>query len=188
MANYLVGPNELYKEVQDAINALFQAQGTDEFTEEHNITIVESGEYAAFEIGPAQKFRPTSTYRLVIGAANGILPIIDATKTQMLTGSFGNGCLVSDGIKYLTIRRMYFRGFQKGIVLGTNCHHALIERNVVLDIENTGVWVYQSDQCQVVNNTIFNAKYGIVSTLVRDFAVLYNTSFVLIIGAGSSIF
>ena len=177
MANYLVGPNQLYKEVQDAINALFQVQGTTEFTEQHNITIVEDGLYSAFEINPAQKFKPTSTNRLVIGAANGILPIIDASKTQMVNASYMNGCLISDGVSNVTIRRMYFRGFQKGIVTGPNCHKAIIEKNVVLDSENTGIWIYQSDECQVINNVVFNAKYGIVTTLVKDFAAIYNTVF-----------
>ena len=37
--------------------------------------------------------------------------------------------------------------------------------------------IYQSDRCQVINNVIFNAKYGIVSTLAKDFAVIYNTVF-----------
>ena len=177
MANYLVGPNQLYQEVQDAINALFQDQGTAEFTEQHNITIVEDGIYAAFEINPAQKFKPTSINRLVIGAANGILPIIDSVKTQMINTSFMNGCLISDGVSYVTIRRMYFRGFQKGIVTGPNCHKAIVEKNVIIDSVNAGIWIYQSDQCQIINNVIFNAKYGIVSTLAKDFAVIYNTVF-----------
>jgi parallel beta-helix repeat protein len=177
MANYLVGPNQLYKEVQNAINALFQIQGTTEFTEQHNITIVEEGIYSAFEINPIQQLKPTSTYRLVIGAANGILPIIDATKTEMINASFMNGCLIADAVSYVTIRRMYFRGFQKGIVVGPNCHNTIIEKNVILNSENVGVWVYQSDRCQIINNVVFNAKYGIVSTLVKDFAVIYNTVF-----------
>ena len=177
MANYLVGPNQTHKEVQDAINALFLAQGTTEFTEQHNITIVEDGVYSAFQIGPVQKFKPTSTNRLIISAANGILPIIDATKTQMLNASFMNGCLINDGVSYITLRRMYFRGFQKGIVIGPNCHNVIVEKNVILSTENTGIWIYQSDRAQVINNIIFNAKYGIVTTLVKDLAVIYNTVF-----------
>ena len=177
MANYLVGPNQLYKEVQDAINALFQTQGTIEFTEQHNITIVEDGLYSAFEISSSQKFKPTSVNRLIIGAANGILPIIDSAKTQMLNASFMNGCLISDGVSHVTLRRMYFRGFQKGIVTGPNCHKTIIEKNVIINSENAGIWIYQSDQCQIINNVIFNAKYGIVSTLVKDIAIIYNTVF-----------
>ena len=177
MANYLVGPNQIYKEVQDAINALFSQHGGSDFTEQHNITIVEDGVYSAFELSPINRLRPTSVNRLVIGAANGILPIIDAQKTEMLTGSFMNGCLIGDGISYTTIRRMYFRGFQKGIVLGPNCHKTIIEKNVVVNSQNTGIWVYQSDQAQIINNVVFNAKYGIVSTLAKDLAVIYNTVF-----------
>ena len=176
MANYFVGPNQLYTEVQDAISQLIFDQGSVEFTEEHNIIISEDGIYAGFFI-PENILKPTAINRLVIGAANNILLIIDALKTQAITGSFINGCSIGSGTSYVTIRRMYFRGFQKGISTGPNCHNLIIEKNIVLDSENVGIWIYQSDQAQILNNIVFNAKYGIVTTLVKDVALVYNTVF-----------
>ena len=176
MANYFVGPNQLYAEVQDAISQLIIDHGSTEFTEEHNVIISEDGVYAGFFI-PENIFKPTATNRLVIGAANNILPIMDALKTKVITGSFINGCSIGLGTSYVTIRRMYFRGFLKGISTGPNCHNLIIEKNIVLDSQNVGIWIYQSDQAQILNNIVFNAKYGIVTTLVKDVALVYNTVF-----------
>jgi len=176
MANYFVGPGRVYTEVQDAISAIADEQGSTEFTEEHNIIIEEDGVYSGFFI-PENTLKPTAVNRLVIGAAVNILPIIDALKTQALTGSFINGCSIGSGTSYVTIRRMYFRGFQKGISTGPNCHNLIIEKNIVLDSDNVGIWIYQSDQAQILNNIVFNAKYGIVTTLVKDVALVYNTVF-----------
>jgi hypothetical protein len=162
--------------VQQAISQLVLDQGSNTFTEEQSIVIVEHGIYAAFII-PENVLKPTALYRLTIGAANGILPIIDFYKTQVMTGSFTNGCLIGTGTSYVTIRRMYFRGFQKGIVTGPNCHNLIIEKNVVLSSINVGILIYQSDQAQIINNMVFNAKYGIVTTLVKDIAIIYNTVF-----------
>ena len=176
-SDYLVGPNQTYLEVQDAIAALYADQGSEEFTEEKNIRIVSGGLYTSFELSSLQKLKPTSLYRLNIESANGVLPIIDAARTQAIYGFFMNGCLIGDGISNVTIKGMYFRGFQKGIVLGPNCHNTIVQNNVVLNSENAGIWIYQSDRCQAINNVVFNAKYGIVTTLVKDFAAIHNTVF-----------
>jgi parallel beta-helix repeat protein len=176
MANYFVGPNQLYAEVQDAISQVVLDAGSVEFTEEYNIIISEDGVYAGFFI-PENILKPTAINRLIIGAANNMLPIIDALKTQGLTGSFINGCSIGSGTSYVTIRRMYFRGFLKGISTGPNCHNLIIEKNIVLNSQNVGIWIYQSDQAQVLNNIVFNAKYGIVTTLVKDVALIHNTIF-----------
>jgi len=167
---FLVGPNQAYKQVQEAIDVLIAQQGINTFTSEKKILIVENGVYEKFRI-PTDSLRPDSASRLVIGSAAGILAIISGNLTQ----DRENGCLVGSNVPYVTIQKLYFQNFVKGIVFSVNSHEPIVKQCVIVNSENAGVWIYQSDDAQVVNNVILNAKYGVVSTLVKNIAVIYNT-------------
>jgi hypothetical protein len=170
---YFVGPNQTYPEIQDAVQALIDDQGTDDFVSEQRIIVAENGVYAPFRL-ESDALKPTSAARLTIGAALGIQPIISGKKAPSKRGLGG---LIGNNIPYVTVERLFFRDLDRGLVVGVNCHRSIVNQCTFLSCGNFGVWVYQADECLISNSILINHEHGIVASKPRSIAIIHNTIF-----------
>lgn len=176
MTTYNVGPNQEFKSIQQAINAIVASLGPNpNFLTENIVIDVWEGVYGGFTI-PARSIRGTANYNLTIKAK--------ATAKVKLSGAISSpnaghghpyvGIGIGDSNPYIKIEGLEVERFHKGIVLGGGCHNAKLFKNLVHRSTNVGIWVYRSDRCQLSNNTILDFDYGLVTTEVNDIAIIHN--------------
>ncbi len=170
---YFVGPNQTYPEVQDAIQALIDDQGSDDFTSEQRIVIAENGVYAPFKVD-SDSLKPTSAARLTISSALGIQAVVSGRKSPTKSGV---GCFVGNNVPYVTVERIFFRNLSRGLVFGVNAHRGVVNQCTFLECGNVGVWAYQADECMVSNSIFVNNQHGLVASKTRSFAAIHNTIF-----------
>lgn len=169
---YPVGPTEVYKEIQEAIDALVADQGSEPFTATQKITVA-AGVYEPFRIEP-DSLRPTSDYRLIIEREPDTTPVVSGRKRPSKSQV---GCLIGNNIPYVTVSGLFFRDLIKGIVVGVNSHRPIVNKCTFLDCGNAAVWFYQCDEGLLANSVIINNDHGFVATLTKGFALLHNTFF-----------
>jgi hypothetical protein len=170
---YFVGPNQTYPEIQDAIQALIDDQGSDDFTSEQKIIIAENGVYAPFKVD-SDSLKPTSAARLTISSALGIQAVVSGKKSPTKSGV---GCFVGNNVPYVTVERIFFRNLSRGLIFGVNAHRGVVNQCTFLECGNVGVWAYQADECTVANSILVNNQHGLVASKTRSFAAIHNTIF-----------
>lgn len=166
---YIVGKSSQFKEVQEAIDALIEDQGTSNFTADQTITIAEEGLYKPFTI-PTASLNPTSVFRLIVRGGPGILPGISglAEPSKGFTG-------IDIDVPYVTVEGLVVRDCTRGLfarenALGLRLGHCIARSNT-----NVGFWIYTSDNAFLYNLIAHGSKFGIVGTRVRNFACFYAT-------------
>jgi len=174
MARYLVGPNQTYATIQEAVEAVGVSVGSADFTEEHEILVSESGVYEGFRLEPGM-LSPTSSYRLIVRGAAEVQALV--TKSE----AFGaTGCLIGSDVPYVTVQNLWFKDLDRGIVVGVNSHGAHIDRCYFLLCREVGIWVYQADECFLSNIYAHNSTYCVAAQRVKGIALahctLYNDS------------
>lgn len=123
MANYYVGPDADYANVQAAIDALYTAVGSTAFSEAHSIIITNGAVYDGYTVA---SLTPTLTYRLFITAATSSKPIILAKS--------GNTALLAPvqiSSPYVELSRQELRGGPFGLIAdsgagGINCKQIMV--------------------------------------------------------------
>lgn len=166
---YNVGPTQAYTTIDAALIQAAADNPTGSLTEDVVIRVVESGEFGPVSI-PAASFNGTADARLIVEAPNQVIGRIKPTGNGSETG-----VSIGAGNAYVEIRGLTIESFVNGVATGDNCHYALVDKCIIANISNAGIWFYQSDNCQAVNNIVFQAKYGIYTTLVQNLGVFYNT-------------
>ena len=114
---YLVGPNQGYKQVQDALWALSQEVGYS-LVNDVEIRVVESGAYKPFKIFTLRK----TSYTLTIGAAPGV----DAVISGKVAESKGTGIRLQ-WCSGVTIRRLIIQDFTYGIYGNSSTHYLTVD-------------------------------------------------------------
>lgn len=166
---YNVGPTQAYTTIDAAIQQAIADNPTGTLTQDVTIRVIESGVFGPIVV-PAASLNGSPSAKLTIEAPNQVLGKVqsngDGSETAISIGA---------GNSYVCIRGFTIESFVNGIVTGDNCHNTTVEKCVIANASNAGIWFYQSDNCHAVNNVIFQTKYGILTTLVKNVAVVYNT-------------
>lgn len=167
MANYYVGPDADYANVQAAIDALYGDVGTASFTEEHNIVITNGAAYDGYRIfGLA----PTSTYGLTVTAATASKPIILAKSSGVNTIT-----PVEIGVPNVTIERQEFRGGPYGVMVNSDGDNFVLRGCMVRDPWRVGVLVNGADSIFIYNNVIYAPNTCFVGQDLKKCAIFFNT-------------
>ena len=166
---YNVGPTQAYTTIDAAIQQAIADNPTGTLTEDVVVRIMESSTYGPVTI-PAAAFNGSASARFILEAPNQVIGRIQPEGSNNATG-----ISIGAGNSHVIIRGMTVDTFVNGIVTGDNCHNTLVEKCTIASVNNAGIWFYQSDNCHAVNNVIFQAKYGIYTSLVKNVAAIYNT-------------
>lgn len=167
---YNVGPNQAYTDIQGAIDQAALDNPSGVLTENVVIRVLESGVYSPITLPDATFLADGTTTKVVIEAPNEVLARIEPTVAAAATGIH-----IGAGNAYVTIRGFTIQSFVNGISTGDNCHNCIVEKCSIANVSNAGIWFYQSDNCHALNNIVFQAKYGILTTLCKNFAAIYNS-------------
>ncbi len=169
MADYTVGPSSDFRQVQDAIDALIQDQGSTTFTEEHRVLINEPGVYRPYKV-PAGSLTPTDTYRFFITGKTGMFPTI-AGALDLTTGYNG----VSIGTPYTTVSNQWVRNCVRGVLFEEAATDGVLSNSFVAFTSKTGVTVWKADDFWIYNTTIHHSPICLLAYQVSNFACFHNT-------------
>lgn len=166
---YLVGPDRAYRSVQHALDAL--ASETDPFAVQREIVISQSGVYETFKIH-AGMFSPTSTARLVIRAAPGVVPIFSglASRNPAKVGAWLDG-----QAPYVTLKGLHFANLRHGVLALGGSHGLEIDRCMIHTCSESGVWIDESNQSTITNSIIADCLSGVVMTRSKNLAIVHST-------------
>lgn len=169
-SSYIVGKNSPYKTPNDAINALIADNAGLFFTEDQFI-LLEEGVYTSFNI-PSGTISPTSLHRLYIGPVPGHKVVIDG-----LVDSNADGISIGSGNSYITIRDLEIRNFHIGIFFDISCDYSVVERCLIKNCVNTGVFFRLCDNVTIHNSIIFDGDFNAVFERCKNVALVNNTFF-----------
>jgi parallel beta-helix repeat protein len=172
---YTVSPGGPTTTIQEAIDNIVFELSSDPTIERDIEVSVADGTYSGFTIPNGSLFSLlNSSYRLIIQSAGTYFPIVDFNKspdTQLVGADFGGGN------PNVTIKGLRFQFFAVGVRVGLNSHFPKIEKCIISNNRNAGIFIEQADESQVLQNVVVNGDYGIVARLCKDIALIHNTVF-----------
>lgn len=169
MAEYTVGPNSDFRQVQQAIDALIQDQGSTAFTESHTILINEPGVYKPYHV-PQGRLTPTDTYRLRIQGKQGIYPTI-AGALDLNRGYNG----VTIGVPYVTVENQWIRNCVRGVVFEESASSGILANSFVAFTSKTGVTAWNADDFWAYNVVVHHSPICMLGYRVANFALFHTT-------------
>ena len=117
------------------------------------------GTYAGFSIPDASLFPLLlSGYRLIIKSSGDHFPIIDfnaSAETQLV------GVDIGSGNPNVTVKGVRVQYFPVGIKAGLNSYFPIVEKCIVSNNRNVGIFFEQTEQAQALQNVVINGDYGI---------------------------
>ena len=133
------------------------------------------GTYAGFSIPDASLFPLLlSGYRLIIKSSGDHFPIIDF---NLSNENQSVGIDVGSGNPNVTIKGLRVQYFAVGIRAGLNSYFPIVEKCIVNNNRNVGIFFEQTEQAQALQNVVINGDFGIVARLTKSAALIHNTIF-----------
>lgn len=166
---YLVGYDQQYTQVGEALAQLRADQGVSAFTAPQEIRIVRDGAYQPFSVDGSQLI-PTGVNRLQFTVGSGVKATISG-RTAPDRGHFG----ASIDTPYTDIIGMRFQDFGKGIVYGSNGDYGRVIKTRVENCSNAGIWLDGVTEFQVYHNEMIDNDIGLSITNGGDVAAIFNT-------------
>lgn len=186
MDTYLVGRNQTYTNIQDALDAAAAVLGGSPLVDTCEIVITDRGPYEPARV-PVD-FQPTSTYRLIIRTGTQDEGLWyerssragETTKRAIISGGLNvdnawTGLYV-DQVDYVTIKNLEFTSLKAGIVYYQS-DYGIVENCRLIDNDYFGVQLFQSNRGVIFNTAGSNSSI-LVSILRSKEAVLIHNSFV----------
>lgn len=168
---YLVGHDQQYKQVGEALAQLRADQGISAFTAAQEIRIVRSGVYEPFAVGASQLI-PNGSSRLKFTVADGVNATVSG-RVAPDRGHFG----ASVDTPYTDIDGIRFRDFQKGIVYGPSASYGRVMNTRVENCSNAGIWLDGVTETLVLNNALVDNDIGLGVTRGKQIVAVFNTIF-----------
>jgi parallel beta-helix repeat protein len=144
---------------------------------------VEDGIYPSFKIraGITTPLNGT-TYRLIIRSADPTeySPIVDFNRSfsvTVLSGSSVAGADIEEYNPNITIENIRFQFFPIGIRTLQGCHNIKINKCILANNRNAGIFINNSKNVQILQNVVTNGDYGIIARLCKNVAIIHNTVF-----------
>lgn len=136
---------------------------------------LDRGTYSGFAIPDSALFPLLSSgYRLIIKSGGDYFPIIDfnvSPEEQVV------GIDVGSGNPNVTIKGLRVQYFSVGIRAGLNSHFPIVEKCIINNNRNVGIFFEQTDEAQALQNVVINGDFGIVARLTKSAALIHNTIF-----------
>lgn len=171
--SYKVGKGAEYRTLQEALDALIEDQGHNEFTREQRIIIEDSGAYGGLWL-EADILRPTDTYPLYIEAREGEIPVLDGSLDP---GNNNYGIYIGQGLQHVYINRLQIQNYYIGIMVDANSHDITVGRCFVRNNINAGVFAHLSENFIIHDSIVMDGDFCIVSNLCINAAIVHNTLF-----------
>lgn len=172
---YNVGNNSGYDSIQHVLNVIASDLETASTISQDIIVNVYDGTYAGFTIPDGSTLPLLGTvYRLIIRSSGNYFPIIDFNRS---TESQNIGADIGAANPNVTIEGLRFQYFSVGIRSALNSHNIKVNRCIVSNNRNAGIFIDQCNNSQIIQNIVLNGDYGIVSRLCKNSALIHNTVF-----------
>lgn len=144
---------------------------------------VEDGIYAGFKIlDGATNGLAGTPYRLIIKSADAsaYIPVIDFNRSfsfNQLYESTIAGADIGNFNPNVSIESLRFQYFPIGIRAVSNCHNIKINKCVLANNRNAGIFVDNCENVQMLQNVVTNGDYGLIARLCKNIAIIHNTVF-----------
>lgn len=175
MAIYNVSKDGPTVSIQEAVNqAIADIESQTTISEDYEILIGE-GSYKGFTIpdGSLLPFLGT-VYKFKVSAAGKFFPTLDFNN-----GSEDNsiGIDIGSGNPNVVITSLRAQYFAVGLRAAANSHEIIIKNCIFSNNRNSGIFIENCHEVQILQNIIVSGDYGIVSRLCKDAAIVHNTIF-----------
>ena len=164
---YLVGPNQAYPQIADAVDALQRDQGSTPFTLSQEIRVVEDGVYKGFAV---DTLRPGSD-GLLIGAAPGVEAIVSGK----VSPSTAVGVRISHHVTYTQVKRLIVQDFNYGVYFGSYANHGVANGCRIHRCKEWGIWAWNAAWLAAHNNEIVGSRIGIGMHSVSGASIAHNS-------------
>jgi hypothetical protein len=173
---YNVDPNGGIPTIQQAINSVVSDLANGTVPTEDIFIFVADGTYAGFTIpnGGLISLMGTSFRLIIKPKESNYFPVIDFNKgsnTQVIGADIGSAN------PNVTIEGLRFQFFAVGIRSSLNSHNPKINKCIVANCRNTGIFIDQCNNAQILQCVVTNGDYGIVGRLCKNLALIHNTVF-----------
>lgn len=167
---YEVGTGKTYSTIMGALDQLYVDQGTAAFTATQEIRVY-NGTYTE-TVTPNDLINPTATYRLIIQAATGQVPEIDA-------GSVRDNCFNIYDIDYVTIIGFYgYHTNASGIIFNSS-NYGIAHNNHMHGCGTNGIRIDASTDCKIYDNLLESvANDGMLIQNGSISAIAYNNAII----------
>lgn len=169
-----VGYNQQFPSIQHAVNYLVAYLSNPVLTETVIIEVY-SGNYGGVII-PASSIFPTSTYKLIIKAKPGHNVVLSGliTSTDLGHGYSTIGIGIGDNTPNVNIVGIKIENFHKGIVFSGLCNRGVVKNCLFRMNANVGLWIYRSEECQVINNALLDHSNSVVCSEINEIVIAHN--------------
>jgi len=163
---FLVGPNQGYKQVGDAVAAI-QAEVGQYLENDVEIRIVESGGYKPFRIDETIR---TNAYSLTVGSGSGVEAIVSGKLS-----SDTNGAVIFSHNTNVLIKGLVFQDLRYGVLFQDNAHFGIVDKCRFHRCTNASIYATVCQGMSATNNEVHGSARGIGFLQCNGSYVVHNS-------------